>query len=360
MCPSCRAFFRRSVQSRYNETFKCTKGQGECAISLVTRKNCQFCRYQRCISAGMRPSWILSDEERVRRFHGRAKVVKTERPATPSPPTPPSSTSPAPLSPSPSPHPYSVLGEEERAWILSYGDVMVRCLAGSHQPLEPGLAMDLLQVTLHGTSLSAKTGQQVAELLERRTRAGLSVLPEFQALSSVAQHRVLEQNLPLVHRFRQALCLARPDFSWRRLVGIFVGEERLHSCEEDLPRDLSGKASPSRPMEYSHLLTSPSCRGRPELEQAHLSLAREVAASLDLNDEIQIILTALIIAFCPDFLDLGERSAVEQTQLKFVLLLQSHLACREPTVAATRLAKTLMVPAIARQIHQLARERLII
>ena len=80
---------------RYNETFKCTKGRAACEVSLVTRKNCQYCRYQKCLAAGMRPSWILSgqqctctqleilmsnvsqqkiftDEERVRRFHGRA------------------------------------------------------------------------------------------------------------------------------------------------------------------------------------------------------------------------------------------------------------------------------------------------
>merc|ERR1712102_119427 len=79
VCPSCRAFSRRSVQSRYNETFKCTKGKEDCHITLMTRKNCQFCRYQKCITAGMRPSWILSDEERVRRFHGRGKT----KPASP-------------------------------------------------------------------------------------------------------------------------------------------------------------------------------------------------------------------------------------------------------------------------------------
>ena len=47
---------------RYNETFKCTKGRAECAVSLVTRKNCQYCRYQKCLAAGMRPSWILSGQ----------------------------------------------------------------------------------------------------------------------------------------------------------------------------------------------------------------------------------------------------------------------------------------------------------
>ena len=45
VCPSCRAFFRRSVQSGYNDSFKCTQGRAECEVTLVTRKNCQYCRY---------------------------------------------------------------------------------------------------------------------------------------------------------------------------------------------------------------------------------------------------------------------------------------------------------------------------
>merc|ERR1712211_106234 len=101
----------------------------------------------------------------------------------------------------------------------------------------------------------------------------------------------------------------------RRLIGFLVGEEKLQSCEEDLPCDLSGKKSPGSTMMYSSLLSSASCNARPELEQAHLNLVKELAASLDLDDEVQVILTVLIITFCLDFLDLGERSAVEQAQL---------------------------------------------
>merc|ERR1719403_555728 len=365
VCPSCRAFFRRSVQSRYNETFKCTKGTGDCEISLITRKNCQFCRYQRCIGAGMRPSWILSDEERVRRFHGRNKAVKTERAGSPTEGTSPESrstgtNSPLLVSPSRSPNPSTSLVEEERGKILSYGEVMLRSLAGRQEQVDRTLLTDLLQVSVHGTSLSTKTAQQLSALLDRRTLAGLAALPEFQGLPAAAQAQVVEHNLPLVHRFRQAVCLSNPELTWWRLIGFLVGEEKLQSCEEDLPCDLSGKKSPGSTMMYSSLLSSASCNARPELEQAHLNLVKELAASLDLDDEVQVILTVLIITFCPDFLDLGERSAVEQAQLKFVLLLQSHLATCSPSLATARLAKTLMVPAIARQVHQLARERLII
>ena len=39
VCPSCRAFFRRSVQSGYNATYFCIK-DGNCEVTLKARKNC--------------------------------------------------------------------------------------------------------------------------------------------------------------------------------------------------------------------------------------------------------------------------------------------------------------------------------
>ena len=43
VCASCRAFFRRSVQSKYYEIFQCKFDKG-CKITSQTRKTCQFCR----------------------------------------------------------------------------------------------------------------------------------------------------------------------------------------------------------------------------------------------------------------------------------------------------------------------------
>jgi hypothetical protein len=43
VCASCRAFFRRSVQSKYYELFACKKGQN-CTVDVKNRKGCQFCR----------------------------------------------------------------------------------------------------------------------------------------------------------------------------------------------------------------------------------------------------------------------------------------------------------------------------
>ena len=68
---------------RYNETFKCTKGRAACEVSLVTRKNCQYCRYQKCLAAGMRPSWILSGQQctqleiSMSMYHNKKKYLQT-------------------------------------------------------------------------------------------------------------------------------------------------------------------------------------------------------------------------------------------------------------------------------------------
>ena len=47
-CFSCRAFFRRSIQNRSSESYKCRK-DNHCDITLKSRKSCQRCRFERCI-----------------------------------------------------------------------------------------------------------------------------------------------------------------------------------------------------------------------------------------------------------------------------------------------------------------------
>ena len=58
---------RRSIQNKTASTYVCRRAKS-CDINLKTRKNCQFCRYSRCLAVGMKPTWVLSEEERQRRF----------------------------------------------------------------------------------------------------------------------------------------------------------------------------------------------------------------------------------------------------------------------------------------------------
>eukprot|EP00091_Calanus_sinicus_P018813 TRINITY_DN4422_c0_g1_i3.p1 TRINITY_DN4422_c0_g1~~TRINITY_DN4422_c0_g1_i3.p1 ORF type:complete len:118 (-),score=16.54 TRINITY_DN4422_c0_g1_i3:13-366(-) len=53
-CFSCRAFFRRSLQSNTSAKYRCMR-QSMCEMNIKTRKNCQYCRYMKCLAVGIEP-----------------------------------------------------------------------------------------------------------------------------------------------------------------------------------------------------------------------------------------------------------------------------------------------------------------
>nr|AID52834.1 nuclear receptor [Tigriopus japonicus] len=77
VCSSCRAFFRRSTINSAAEEFRC-KADKKCGIDSKSWKSCKFCRFQKCLSAGMRPNWVMNDEERTQR-NAKRKRTRTKR-----------------------------------------------------------------------------------------------------------------------------------------------------------------------------------------------------------------------------------------------------------------------------------------
>lgn len=63
-CCSCKAFFRRSVQNESYKGFHCPYNSN-CDITILSRKCCQFCRFEKCVRIGMEISWVMSEEERL-------------------------------------------------------------------------------------------------------------------------------------------------------------------------------------------------------------------------------------------------------------------------------------------------------
>lgn len=57
-CEGCKGFFKRTVQKDLQ--YKCREYQA-CAINKETRNQCQFCRFQRCIAAGMKREAVRED-----------------------------------------------------------------------------------------------------------------------------------------------------------------------------------------------------------------------------------------------------------------------------------------------------------
>ena len=54
-CFSCRVFFRRCV---LRPEINVCQGHKNCIVDLATRSNCQYCRFQKCLSIGMDPATV--------------------------------------------------------------------------------------------------------------------------------------------------------------------------------------------------------------------------------------------------------------------------------------------------------------
>jgi len=61
-CYSCRAFFRRTVNSN-RPILECSNDQN-CKINKTTRKRCQFCRFEKCKVVGMNTGWVLREDNK--------------------------------------------------------------------------------------------------------------------------------------------------------------------------------------------------------------------------------------------------------------------------------------------------------
>ncbi|XP_023225253.1 thyroid hormone receptor beta-like isoform X1 [Centruroides vittatus] len=75
-CDSCKAFFRRSVQNEAYKNFHCPY-EGKCEITISSRKCCQYCRFQKCVSIGMEKGWVMTEEERMQLL--RSRMEKRQR-----------------------------------------------------------------------------------------------------------------------------------------------------------------------------------------------------------------------------------------------------------------------------------------
>ncbi|CAF3987455.1 unnamed protein product [Adineta steineri] len=74
-CESCKAFFRRNAL-KADGISKCRINNGQCKITVSTRKQCKACRLAKCFQNGMRADWILTDEERSNK---RLKIEENRR-----------------------------------------------------------------------------------------------------------------------------------------------------------------------------------------------------------------------------------------------------------------------------------------
>jgi hypothetical protein len=76
-CYSCKAFFRRAVIDNTFKNFKCATKV--CSIDSKSWRSCKWCRFQKCLASGLKPSWVLEKKERKRRHATKVNFITRNR-----------------------------------------------------------------------------------------------------------------------------------------------------------------------------------------------------------------------------------------------------------------------------------------
>jgi len=317
VCPSCRAFFRRSVQSGYNATYFCIK-DGNCEVTLKTRKNCQYCRYKLCEAAGMKTTWVLTEEERKQKFEGRKKKRKSGS-----------------IDEEIVDDPLARVGissqelEEVEQYVRTSGHWDVSKVSD----MNTSLIREFIRMVAFKHSLSAWGQEELRSVIRRRVERFATGVRELQELTYGDRQTILTTNLPRLLELQ--LCSTfNPDLQWTEQLSPLLGQEETDKLDNKL-RSLN--VTDLDDLHLSYLQFFPNYQHRDEARL--LSLISEIGGWS--QDEKEYVLVSLVLLFCPDMLDLIERRRVEDFQLKFATLLQKYLNDKhklEPSVAVSRFA----------------------
>jgi len=335
VCPSCRAFFRRSVQSGYNATYCCVR-DGNCEVTLKTRKNCQYCRYKLCLACGMKTTWVLTEEERKQKFEGRSKKKRNSDDQD-------SENVDGNLA-----NLADFINEEEMLEVNDLVKTSGYYETSKVNDMETSLIRDIIRMVAFSHQLPLTGQRQLKEVLSKRFKKIAKKLREFQLLSFKDREEILTQNIPFLVEL-QICTFFNPDLMWREQFIPLMGREEVDKLDKKL-KSLNVAGLDDLQVQWRHMFSQPHLDTTVNLQDA----VKEVGSWA--QDACEHVLLCLILLFCPDMLDLLERRRVEEIQLKFALLLQKYLNHKhhaEPRVSVSRFACGLNLVSKCKEVHRI-------
>jgi len=349
VCPSCRAFFRRSVQSGYNATYYCVK-EGECEITLKTRKNCQFCRYKLCEMAGMKTSWVLTEEERKLKFAGKGKKRKDRM-------------SSSGLSDcqgtmdqvAPGQMPMLGLCEGDmndiQTYVLASGCYEVSRVAD----MDTQLIRKIIRMIAFKAQLDTDGQEQLQHVIRSRSQKFVTKLSEFTSLDEADRTTLLTSNLSLMTTL--TTCSLFPgNLRWNNQLAPLLGEGEVEKLDTKL-RSLNVLGLDQLHLDYNQFfsLTTDGI-GDSDKNQTDRFMKLVQYIGTWHQDPTELMLLSLVVFFSSDMLDLNNRPKVESIQMEFVLLLQKYVSIRHQSdteASRARFTRAMMMIILIREMLEI-------
>lgn len=352
-CSGCRAFFRRIVQRDLQANLICVDNSNECVVNKSTRRRCQFCRFHRCLAIGMRPGWVLSDHERERRYRKTANGSHAVSIATQK----------SPVSNRIS---LLVLTTNDNTHITAHMKMMDAHFVRNMDVVcaqKQDFIRKMAVMSYFGGQSDFEFYEEFYSLCDNFVFQVMSSVLEFRSLPVQDQQELVRVNGQYMVALKYAVSLHETDWCF-----VYFLERALKSGKfpylNDFAQELDafGMSEHKPRLMYSQVFSSPWAASAAD-EERHLFLVNKMQSwprkdAQDRVDDVQMNLLKLIILFSSEFVNLQRPDIVEQTQMKFIGLLQKYMKFRYGPEAGVRLGNGLLLLSYAKEAIDIQKRRI--
>jgi len=311
VCTSCRAFFRRTVINTTKDTYFCLRN-GDCLMNFKTRKHCQFCRYEKCVKAGMKPSWVQEKDQNQK--------IKTEDESC-SKKAKYASSDDGENNTDEYEHLIYITADE-----INTIDKLVHNWE-SHANSKIGdidtlLIKDLIRMVSFGKDLTSTGFLLLTTTLKKRLTKAVSEIKEIHSLCKEDRDEILNQNLPLLVKLSIAAIIS-PEKSWDKQLESLLGVVDIQMLSQKLIAKSSGALKSVR---YDQIFNCKLKTHEIEQEEEFIKVMVEMR---DWPTNVkEMVLISMLVLFCSSSLQLQDRLKIDDIQAHFGEILFNYLRHR--------------------------------
>lgn len=361
VCTGCRAFFRRAVQNDAFKSFSCVTPEERCQITVKTRRRCQYCRYHKCLEAGMKAGWVLTDKERTKRYKPKDKEIVPSR-ATKGKRSLPLAEFGVPtilglkITPDDSESIATIMRSMGRAFGESMRVNMVR---------KQDFMLEFTKLIYFGGRGDYDFYRKFYALCDNFVEALYFLVDDFRTLPMSDCKELLDVNGQVMLCLKYAISLQERNWCFVQVIQSALETGEYPQLNEVIEGLGGMSVSEFRPeLGYDQVFTSPWAASLEDEVQHQRLMARMQTWPRDSPeakvDDVQMNLIKYIILFSTsEQLSLKRRDIVERVQMKFIDLLQKYLKFKYgPGEAGLRFSNGLMVISLAREVYEIQKRRL--
>jgi hypothetical protein len=311
-CTSCRAFFRRSVISESRYTYFCVK-EGKCEINFKTRRQCQYCRFNRCLDAGMRPSWV------------DPKVG--DKPEDPDePPEKKSRDSEGDMSDAECGEKLKFITENENSFIESLVQSWEYSTPNKANDINTGLIKEIISLVAFDHNMSKVSFEHLIGTLKRRLIKAAEKIGDMNKIIEKDRIEILEHNVPLLMKLCLSLII-NPNLTWDKQLEGLLGTEAVDKLKESFAQRKGYKEVMKKKLKYEQFF---SCLGPSEHDKERDKEYFQIMEKIGSwpSDEKEFVLMSMMILFNSHSLHLQDSARIDDIQAYIGEVMHNYLSER--------------------------------